>query len=157
MFSLANGQENDSKVRFVEIGISVADTTRSIAFYTKILGMKRVGDWHASKEMATSAGVNSGKAFDIVMLNLDCDGYVLNYKLNQTQNNTDKSFGTPPQYYGFEKQGERYLTFNVKNVDLFIERIKRNNIDYKLATLPNEVRVVMLHDPDGALIEILGK
>ena len=145
---------DDNKVMFVEIGVNVTDTTRSLAFYTKIFGMKRVGYWHASEELTASAGVNSGRAFDLVILALECDGYILYYKLNQTENNKQTNSENTVPYYGFEKPGLGYLTFNVKNIDPYIERIKENNITYKLVTLPGGPRVVLLHDPDGAFLEI---
>lgn len=150
-------RKNENNVKFVQIGVNVSDTARSLAFYTKVFGMKRAGDWHASKEMATAAGVNSGRAFDLINLSLDCDGYVLSYKLNQTKGNFDTSSTNTYRYYGFEKLGLGYLTFNVENVDPFIARIKENNIPFKLVTLPNGNRVVLLHDPDGAFLEINGK
>lgn len=150
--------ENESNVKSVDIGVNVSDTTRAFAFYTKVFGMKRQGDWHASREMSAAAGVNSGRAFDIVNLTVDCDEYVLRYKLNQTQNNIDTTTTTNTiPYYGFEKPGLGYLTFNVENIDPYIKRITENNINYKLVTLPNEIRVILLHDPDGTLLEIVGK
>jgi catechol 2,3-dioxygenase-like lactoylglutathione lyase family enzyme len=153
---VGNG-DNESSVKSVDIGVNVSDTTRAFAFYTKVFGMKRQGDWHASREMSVAAGVNSGRAFDIVNLTLDCDGYVLRYKLNQTQNNIDTiATNNKLPYYGFEKLGLGYLTFNVENVDPFIKRITENSITYKLVTLPG-LRVILLHDPDGTLLEIHGK
>ena len=152
-----SNKSNENSIKFVQIGVNVSDTTRSLAFYTKVFGMRRAGDWHASKEMAAAAGVNSGRAFDLVNLTLDCDGYVLSYKLNQTQNNINKNTDKALQYYGFEKLGLGYLTFNVENVDPFITRIKENNVPFKLVTLPNGNRVVLFHDPDGAFLEINGK
>ena len=151
-------KKNEKMVYTVDIGVNVSDTVRSLAFYTKVLGMKRLdGTWHASKEMSVAAGVNSGRAFDVIGLNLVCDGYTLKYKLNQTQDNNDTTAGNAPQSYGFEKLGARYLTINVANVDPFIERIKENRIEYHLVTFPDGYRVVLLNDPDGALIEIGGK
>lgn len=141
----------------VDIGVNISDTVRSLAFYTKVLGMKRISTWHATKEMSAAAGVNSGRAFDVIDLNLACDGYVLKYKLNHTEGNIDTTAGNVPQSYNFEKIGTRYLTINVENVDPFVERIKENSIQFKLVTLPNGYRVVLLHDPDGALLEISGK
>jgi len=145
---------NESMVDTVDVGVVVSDTVRSLAFYTKVLGMKRVGTWHSSREMPTT--INSGRAFDVIDLNLDCEGYVLKYKLNKTEGNIhkDTTASSATESYSFEKLGTRYLTINVKNVDPFIVRIKENNIKFKMVTLPNGYRVVLLHDPDGALLEI---
>lgn len=152
-------KKNEVIVNTVDIGIVVTDTVKSLAFYTKVLGMKRVSTWHASKEMSKTAGVNSGRAFSVIDLNLKCDGYVLKYKLNKTESNfrNEATNSTGEEKYGFEKHGTSYFTINVKSVDPFIERIKENNIKFKLLTLPNGNRVVLLHDPDGVLLEILSK
>jgi catechol 2,3-dioxygenase-like lactoylglutathione lyase family enzyme len=148
--------ENENIVNKVDVGVVVSDLERSREFYTKIVGMEQSDTWHATKEMATSYGINSGKAFDIINMKLDCKGYVLKYKLNQTVGNIhkDKIIDSASDIYSFEKLGTRYLTINVESVDPFIKRIKENNIKYKLVTLSNGLRVVLLHDPDGALLEI---
>jgi catechol 2,3-dioxygenase-like lactoylglutathione lyase family enzyme len=147
---------NENMVNTVDIGVVVSDLERSLDFYTNVLGMEQTGTWHSSGEMSTTYGINSGKAFDIIDLKLDCEGYVLKYKLNKTEGNIhkDKTTSSETESYGFEKLGTRYLTINVKSVDPFIERIKENNIKFKMVTLPGGYRVVLLHDPDGALLEI---
>jgi catechol 2,3-dioxygenase-like lactoylglutathione lyase family enzyme len=151
-------KKDENPVTTVDVGVIVSDLEKSLNFYTKVLGMEQTGTWQASKEMSTSLGINSGKAFNIIDLKLDCQGYVLKYKLNNTPGNIlkDSTIKSESENYSFEKLGTRYLTINVKNVNPFIERIKRMNIKYKLVTLPNGRRVVLLHDPDGALLEIGG-
>ncbi len=148
-------KRSKSIVRTVDIGVVVTDLEKSFDFYTNILGMEQIGTWSSSKEMSTKYGVNSGKAFDIIDLKMDCDGYILKYKLNKTEGNIrNDTLYSGGVYYGFENIGSRYLTINVENVDPFIKRIKEHHINYKLVTLPNGYRVVLLHDPDGALLEI---
>jgi catechol 2,3-dioxygenase-like lactoylglutathione lyase family enzyme len=151
-------KKNEKMVNSVDIGVVVSDLQRSLTFYTTVLGMEQIDTWHASKEMSTTYGVNSGKAFDIINLKLDCDGYVLKYKLNNTPVNKlkDSTVNNENEKYAFEKLGTRYLTINVKSIDPFIERIKANQIKYKLVTFPDGWRVVLVHDPDGALLEIAG-
>lgn len=160
VFAIISGfQKKENIVNTVDVGIVVSDTMRSLAFYTKVLGMKRISTWHASKEMSAAAGVNKGKAFSVIDLNLACEGYVLKYKLNNTISNiqSDTTVNADSGEYSFVKLGTSYLTINVKTVNTFIERIKENNIKYKLLTLPSGNRVVLLHDPDGVLLEISGK
>ena len=150
-------RNNNTTVRTVDVGVVVTDLEKSLNFYTSILGMEKIDTWHSSREMSTKYGVNSGKAFDIINLKLDCDGYVLKYKLNKTENNIHQdTLNNENEYYGFEKIGTRYLTINVESVDPFIDRIKNHNIKYKIVAFPDGFRVVLFHDPDGALIEIAG-
>jgi catechol 2,3-dioxygenase-like lactoylglutathione lyase family enzyme len=155
---IAAFMKKGSTVNTVDIGVVVSDLERSLKFYTDVLGMEQIDTWHASKEMSTTYGVNSGKPFDIINLKLNCDGYVLKYKLNYTPGNKpkDSTINSQVENYGFEELGTRYLTINVKNLDPFIERIKANHIKSKLVTFPNGWRVVLVHDPDGALLEIAG-
>ncbi len=157
-FVISGFKKNERMVNTVDMGVVVSDLKRSLHFYTKVLCMQQSGTWHSSKEMSTTYGVNSGKAFDIINLTLDCEGYVLKYKLNNTPGNKpkDSTLNKKVKNYGFEKLGTRYLTINVENVDPFIERIKANHIKSKLVTFPDGWRVVLLHDPDGALLEIAG-
>ncbi|QHT67371.1 VOC family protein [Rhodocytophaga rosea] len=148
-------KRSKSMVHTVDIGVVVTDLEKSLEFYTHILGMEQTGTWRSSREMSTKYDVNSGKAFDIIDLKLDCDGYILKYKLNKTEGNIPKeTVASGKEYYGFEKIGSRYLTINVESIDPFIKRMKENHIRYKLVTLPNGHRVVLLHDPDGALLEL---
>lgn len=144
------------EIETIEIGVVVSDMEKSLEFYTRVLGMEYRDTWHASEELVKSAGANHGKAFDIANLTLECDGYELNYKLNNTPGNIseDTRFANEKDYYGFEKLGTRYLTFNVKNIDPFLERIQCMQLNYKLVVLPNGRRVILIHDPDGALLEI---
>lgn len=149
-------KKNENRVNTVDVGVVVSDLERSLNFYTNVLGMEQIGTWHSSKEMSTAYDINSGKAFDIIDLKLDCEGYVLKYKLNNTPGNItkDSTLNSESKNYGFEELGTRYLTINVKDINPFIERIKKNSIKFKLVTLPDGYRVVLLHDPDGALLEI---
>ena len=45
--TLSAFNKNECKVNTVDVGISVSDTVRSLAFYTNVLGMKQIGTWHA--------------------------------------------------------------------------------------------------------------
>ena len=117
--------KNNARVLTVDVGVVVTDLEESFDFYTNILGMEKTGTWQSSAEMSTKYGVNSGKAFDIINLKLDCDGYVLKYKLNKTEGNKQRGkLKGENEYYGFEKISTRYLTINVESVDPFIDRIK---------------------------------
>jgi catechol 2,3-dioxygenase-like lactoylglutathione lyase family enzyme len=149
-------KENETMVKTLDIGVPVSDLERSFDFYTNILGMEKTGTWEATRELSANLGINSGKAFNIINLTLECDGYVLKYKLNKTEGNEhkDKTKADTSENYGFEELGSIYLTINVKSVDPFIERINDHNIKYKMVVLPNGYRVVLLRDPDGVLIEI---
>lgn len=100
-------KKNENRVNTVDVGVVVSDLERSLNFYTNVLGMEQIGTWHSSKEMSTAYDINSGKAFDIIDLKLDCEGYVLKYKLNNTPGNItkDSTLNSESKNYGFEELG----------------------------------------------------
>lgn len=149
-------KQDETTVNTLDIGVPVSDLDRSYDFYTKVIGMNKIDTWEATRELSNELGINSGKAFNIINLELDCDGYVLKYKLNKTEGNdhVDTSTLQDSDYYGFEALGTPYLTLNVENIDPFIERLKDHNVKYKLVVLQNGYRVVLFRDPDGVLIEV---
>ncbi|WP_163382057.1 VOC family protein [Cyclobacterium sp. SYSU L10401] len=146
-----------SPVEVMSIGVIVSDLDESYKFYTDIIGMVKEDRYHQSSETSTKYGVNSGKEFNIINLRMQCDGYSLKYKLNKTKGDLPEiPFSNENEYYGFERIGSSYFSIDVKNVEPYIERLDKNHIKYKLAVLPNDRKIILVHDPDGVLLEIRG-
>ncbi len=152
-------QKATSSVKVMSIGVIVSDLDESYKFYTDIIGMEKEDTYHQSSEMSTKYGVNSGKEFNIINLRMKCDGYSLKYKLNKTVGNVPKiPFKNENAYYGFEKIGTSYFSIDVNDVESYKERLDKNNIKYKYLVIPemNDYKVILVHDPDGVLLEIRG-
>lgn len=146
-----------SPVEVMSIGVPVSDLNKSYKFYTDIIGMEKESTYQMSSETSTEYGINSGKEFNIINLRMQCDGYSLRYKLNKTEGNLPEiPFSNENEYYGFEKIGTSYFSIDVKNIETYIDRLNRNNIKYKLLVFPNDWKVILVHDPDGVLLEIRG-
>ena len=148
-----------SPVKVMSIGVIVSDLDESYKFYTDIIGMEKESTYQMTSETSTEYGINSGKEFNIINLRMKCDGYSLRYKLNKTKGNIpDIPFSNENEYYGFEKIGTNYFSIDVNEneVDTYIERLNRNDIKYKLLVFPNDYKVILVHDPDGVLLEIRG-
>lgn len=144
-------------VKEMSVGVIVSNLDESRKFYTYIIGMEEESKWHQSSETSTKYNVNSGKEFNIINLRMKCDGYSLKYKLNKTKGNLPEvPFSNEDEYYGFEKIGTSYFSIDVHDVESYLERMDQNNIEYKYAVLPNDYKVILLHDPDGVLLEIRG-
>ncbi len=77
-------KQNETMVNTVDIGVPVSDLDRSYEFYTKVIGMEKIDIWEATRELSTELGIDSGKAFNIINLRLDCDGYVLKSQASKT-------------------------------------------------------------------------
>lgn len=148
-----------SPVEVMSIGVIVSDLDESYKFYTDIIGMEKEDTYHQSSELSTKYGVNSGKEFNIINLRMDCDGYSLRFKLNKTEGNLPEiPFNNENEYYGFEKIGTSYFSIDVNDVESYKERLDQNNIKYKYLVIPewNNYKVILVHDPDGVLLEIRG-
>lgn len=144
-------------VEQMSVGVIVSDLDESLKFYTNIIGMEKESTWHQSSETSTKYNVNSGKGFDIINLRMQCDGYSLKYKLNKTKGNLPEvPFSNEDEYYGFEKIGTSYFSIDVHDVESYLERLDKNDIQYKYVVLPDGYKVILLHDPDGVLLEIRG-
>lgn len=148
-----------SPVKVMSIGVIVSDLDESYKFYTDIIGMEKEDTYHQSSELSTKYGVNNGKEFNIINLRMKCDGYSLKYKLNKTVDNLPEvPFNNENDYYGFEKIGRNYFSIDVNDVELYKERLDKNKIKYKYLVVEewNDYKVILVHDPDGVLLEIRG-
>ncbi len=152
-------QSFNNDVKVIQIGVIVSDLEASYKFYTEIIGMEEMGKFNMSSEMAEKYEINSGKEFDIIDLKLECDGYFIQYKLNKTKDNLPATFSNEKEYYGFEKIGSNYFSIGVKEIAPYIKRLDENNIEYKLLVISewDNYKVILVHDPDGVLLEIGGR
>jgi len=147
-----------SNVDVVQIGVMVSDLDESFKFYTDILGMEIWEEpYRMSAEGAAKYGINSGKEFNIINLKLKCDGYDIQFKLNKTSGNEpERPFSNELDYYGFERIGASYFSIDVEKVEPYARRIEENNIKHKTIVFPSGFTVILVHDPDGVLIEVRG-
>ncbi|MCM8568556.1 VOC family protein [Gramella jeungdoensis] len=148
-----------SPVKVMTIGVIVSNLEESYKFYTDIIGMEKEDEFQMSSELSTKYGINSGKEFNIINLRMKCDGYSLKYKLNKTVGNLPEvPFKNDNDYYGFEKIGSNYFSIDVHDVESYKERLDENNIEYKYLVIEewNNYKVILVHDPDGVLLEIRG-
>ncbi|MEJ2113487.1 MAG: VOC family protein, partial [Flavobacteriaceae bacterium] len=146
-------------VKVMSIGVIVSDLDESYKFYTDIIGMEKEDDFQVSSELSTKYGINSGKEFNIINLRMKCDGYSLKYKLNKTVGNLPEvPFNNDNDQYGFERIGRNYFSIDVHDVESYKERLDENNIEYKYLVIDewNDYKVILVHDPDGVLLEIRG-
>lgn len=147
-------QENGFNSRPMDVGIVVSDMQKSLDFYTKVIGMTELGPWHVTPEISKSAGFTDGKAVDIINLKLNDEPGAPQYKLAKIQGVESETLS-----HSF-RPGLRYLTIRVDDVEPYLKRIKEQNVklwgDSPLDFPEYDYSVLILQDPDGAMLEIAG-
>lgn len=147
------GQEEFDKP-YVSLGVIVSDLETSVDFYTRIIGMKETGGFSVTDAMGKKTGLTGGKAFDVKVLKLYEDPNATEYKLMSFGNTKN-----PEETHIQERNGMRYITLFYKNLDNVIQRLKANNIKFlseEPTIIPDGRRFVLVQDPDGVFIELIG-
>lgn len=138
----------------VSIGVVVSDLETSIDFYTNIMGMEETGELDLNGSFGKASGLTGGKPLLVKILKLKNSPDATEYKL--------VSFGNDKT--GFDKHiqdqnGMQYTTFFIKSTEDIIKRIRENNIEFLGDTpikLPDGRTFILIQDPDGVFIEIVG-
>ena len=139
---------------FISIGVVVTDLETSLDFYTNIIGMKELGEFSVNDEMGKKTGLTGGIAFDVKVLKLYDDPNATEYKLMSFGNTKNKG-----EKHIQERNGMRYITIFYKSLDAVIQRLEDNNITFlnqKSTTIPDGRRFILVQDPDGTFIELIG-
>ncbi len=150
--SIWGQQEFDQS--FISIGVVVTDLDTSLDFYTNIIGMKETGGFTVTSELSKQTGLTGGVPLHVKVLKLIDDPSAAEYKL--------MSFGNEKnEYEKFiqERNGMRYITLFYKSLDKVIERLEANQIKFlseKPTLIPDGRRFILVQDPDGTFIELIG-
>lgn len=138
----------------ISIGIIVEDLTKSIDFYTNVVGMVYVREFVVDAEKAKRMGLSKNEKFDIKVFKLENTEMATELKLMSFSKKTNLS----KQKYLPDENGIRYLTIFVNSLQPILERIEQNNIK-KLGQTPTMLdekrQFVLIQDPDGNFIEFI--
>jgi len=139
----------------IQIGVVVKDFNKSLDFYTKVLGMKQTGGFALDEKFTKESGLSNGVPFKVTILKLQDSPQATEWKL--------LSFGKkarhPRQKHVQDDTGLQYVTMYVASMQPFLERLKQNNIPLlgqTPVTLKNGNQFVLIQDPDGTFIELIG-
>jgi lactoylglutathione lyase len=123
------------KAKFTYVGIRVTNLQKSIAFYTKLLGMKIV-----------SRGKNEQTKGEYIAMQTEDGGFILelNYYEKDSPFNTKYTAG----------EGLDHLAFKVDNLDKALEETRKAGYRVILEMKAKEGRWAYIEDPDGIWIEL---
>ncbi|SHI52554.1 Catechol 2,3-dioxygenase [Tangfeifania diversioriginum] len=139
----------------ISIGVVVSDLDKSLDFYTNVIGMTQTGAFGVNGENAKELGLSDGRSLDVKILKLKDSPQASEWKL--------MSFGEkanhPKQNYIHDDTGMQYITLFVTNIAPFLERMNNHNVEIlskKPSTLDDGRKFILVQDPDGTFIEIIG-
>ncbi len=139
----------------ISVGNVVEDLEKSVDFYTNVIGMKKTGEFSVDVEKAKELGLTDKYQLDVTVLQLEESPQANVWKLI--------GLGTKPAHpkpkWLHDDTGMQYITINVKHLSPFIDRIKKYNVQIlskEGANLGKDKYFVLVQDPDGTFIELIG-
>lgn len=137
------------------VGVVVEDLQESIDFYTNVIGMKKTGEFSVPQEKCKELGLTDSYQLDVTIMKLEDSEQSNEWKL--------MSLGTkakhPKQNFMSDDTGMQYITVFVKHVLPVMERAKKQGVKIlsgKPSTLDDGQKFLLIQDPDGIFIEIIG-
>ena len=154
MHYAVQAQSNFSS-KLIGVGVVVSDIDRSLAFYVNGIGMVKTGSFTINDEFGKRSGLTDGVAVAVTVLKLENSPEANEWKL--------MSFGKkathPAQKNIQDDTGMQYITIQVKSLKPIIERLKQQKVAF-LGTTPTplnkDVHFVLVQDPDGTFVELIG-
>jgi len=150
----AFSQSNFSS-KLINIGVVVSDLDRSVDFYVNGIGMVKTGGFSLDQDFTKRSGLSGGIPFSITVLKLENSPDATEWKLMSF---AKKSRHTKPKFVQ-DDTGMQYITIQVKSLRPVMERLKKLKIDFLGSTptpLNKDLHFLLVQDPDGNFIELIG-
>ncbi len=139
----------------ISVGLVVEDLDKALDFYLNVLGMVKTGEFSVDAPKANELGLSNGNRFDVKVLKLENSENAAEWKLMSF----GKKANHPKQNYVPDDTGMQYVTIYVKSMKPFLERIKKYGVK-TLGVTPTMLdanrQFVLVQDPDGTFIELIG-
>jgi len=139
----------------IGVGVVTRNLEKSLDFYINVIGMTKVGEFDVDGNFGKISGLTDGLAFHVDVLKLQDSPDANQWKLMSF--NQEGSHPMPT--YIHDDTGPQYITINVKSLDPVLKRIKKHNVKLLGETpvpLGETDHFVLVQDPDGTIIELIG-
>ncbi|MEC8043970.1 MAG: VOC family protein [Verrucomicrobiota bacterium] len=145
----------------IDLGVVVTDIEKSLEFYKEVVGFTEDDGFDVTGDFPKKVGLTDGTPLKIHVLTLGEDETATKLKLMQVS--SSKPTRKIKQPYIHTLSGFSYLTIFVKDVDLVLSNANKKG--YKAYAnspqtlpkgLPQNICLLMLKDPDGNFVEIVG-
>ncbi|WP_229968975.1 VOC family protein [Pontibacter harenae] len=150
----SSSQSNFSS-KLIGLGVVVSDLERSLDFYVDGIGMVKVNSFAIDENFSKRSGLSNGVPTSVTVLKLEDSPEANEWKLMTF----GKKATHPKQKFIQDDTGVQYITINVKALKPVIERLKQKNVPFLGSTptpLNQNLYFVLVQDPDGTFIELIG-
>ncbi len=138
-----------------QVGIVVKNLDESLAFYKNVIGMVDSRQFDINAEFGKNSGLSDSIPFKVTALKLEDSPTAPEWKLVVFDTIHLKGFSKRIQ----DDVGVQYTTLLVKSVAPFLKRFEEHGVKTLGKTpfkLPNGKNFVLIQDPNGIFIEIIG-
>lgn len=139
----------------IGIGVVCSDAEKSLNFYLNVIGMIKTGEFDIDTTFAKKSGLSNSVPFHVDVLRLGEGDDATQWKLMSFGDRAD----TPEKNFIYDNTGMQYITIMVNNITPFVERFKKYDIQFCGDTptpLGDSSHFVLIQDPDGTFIELIG-
>ncbi|QKZ14163.1 VOC family protein [Spirosoma sp. KUDC1026] len=141
--------------KVIGVGVVVADIDKSLDFYVNGIGMVKTGTFTINDEFSKRSGLANGTPTQVTILKLENSPDATDWKLMSF----GKKAGHPRPKFIQDDTGMQYITINVKALKPIIDRLTKMNVSFRGSTpipLNDKAHFVLVQDPDGTFIELIG-
>ena len=147
--------QSEFSSNLISVGSVVTDIEKSLDFYINVIGMKKVSEFDIDEEFSKISGLADGVPFHVDVLKLEDSPEANQWKIISF----GKEAAHPTPKYIQDDTGMQYITIMVKSLEPFLKRIKKHNVKLLGDTpvpLDSDQHFVLVQDPDGTIIELIG-
>ncbi len=153
--------EDNFAQQTIDLGVVVTDLEKSLKFYKEVVGFSEREGFDVTGKFPKQVGLTDGTPLSIRVLTLGEEEAATKLKLMQVD--AKKPTRTIKQPFIHTVSGFSYLTIFVKDVDQVLARAKKYGYEPYAKSpqtlpegLPQDICLLMLKDPDGNFVEIVG-
>ena len=154
-------KESNFARQTIDMGIVVTDIEKSLEFYKKVIGFSENEGFKVGGKFPESVGLTDGTPLTIHVLKLGKEEHATALKLMQVGSKKPARVIKQPHIHTIA--GLSYVTIFVNDVDVVMNRAKKLGYEPYAKSpqilpegLPQDVCLLMLKDPDGNFVEIVG-
>lgn len=150
----ALAQSNFSS-KLIGLGVVVSDLDRSLDFYVNGIGMVKAYSFKINGDFGKRSGLSNGVPTEVTVLKLEDSPEANEWKLMSF----GKKSNHPKQNFIHDDTGVQYITIYVKALKPVVERLKAKNVKFLGSSpipLDQKSHFVLVQDPDGTFIELIG-
>jgi catechol 2,3-dioxygenase-like lactoylglutathione lyase family enzyme len=156
-----SAKESNFSSQTIDIGLVVSDIKKSLKFYKDVVGFNEKEGFKVTGDFPRKVGLTDGAALTISVLSLGEDESCTKLKLMQVKGKKPTKIVKQPFIHSIA--GFSYLTIFVNDVDKVLNNAKSHGYKPYAQSpqilpegLPQDVCLLMLKDPDGNFVEIVG-